>query len=229
MGQAVDGISKSEIFRTVSDAMLSIYWFSFLLGGIFVALAALSGFDGVDFDTEADIDVELIDQNEAPKGAAQNRTKRKRRRLMVGPSLLKMVKTLKFWTFGSCFFGLTGLLLSFLQPTLSTLGIAIIAFGVGLLCGTSMSGILVFLQRRQADSLVRSADLVGLIGTVEVPFDSTRQGKVRLKLKGSMVDFIAFTNDSQGFGQGDPVWVVGTEKNRLWVVSTETLDPSSSP
>ena len=229
LGHARDGVSKIEIFRIAVGAMLSIYWFSFLLGGIFVALAALSGLDGVDFDAEADTDVELVDQKEAPKGTDQRWSKRKRKRGSGGPSLLSIVKTLKFWTFGSCFFGLTGLLLSFLQSTLPPLGIAVIAAGVGLLCGTAMSGILVFLRQRQADSLVRSADLVGLTGTVEVPFDATRKGKVRLKLKGSMVDFIAFTNDSQGFDQGDPVWVVGTEKNRLWVVSTDTLDPSSSP
>ena len=209
--------------------MLSVYWFSFLLGGLFVALAALSGLDGVEFDFEADTDVELIDQKEEAKGTDQRWIKRKRRNVTGDPSLLRIVKTLKFWTFGSCFFGLTGLLLSFLQPTLSPLGIAVIAVGVGLLCGTAMSGILVFLRQRQADSLVRSADLVGLTGTVEVPFDSTRKGKVRLKLKGSIVDFIAFTNDSQGFAQGDPVWVVGTERNRLWVVSTDTLNPSSTP
>ena len=206
--------------------MPSIYWFSFMIGGIFVALAALSGLDGVEFDFEADTDLELVDQGEGPKTPCPGQTKRKHRGKADGPPLLSIVKSLKFWTFGSCFFGLTGLLLSRFQPPLFPLGVAVIATGLGILCGTAMSGILLFLRQRQADSLVRSADLAGLTGTVEVPFDSTSKGKVRLKLKGSMVDFIAITNDSQGFAQGDKVWVVGTEQNRLWVVSMDTLDPS---
>lgn len=207
--------------------MLSIYWFSFILGGIFVALAVISGLDGVDFDYEVDADLELIDQAEEPKAIYPRSINRKRWGGVGGSSLLSLFKTVKFWTFGGCFFGLTGLLLSRL-PTLSPLAVAMIAAGMGIFCGAAMSGILLFLRRRQADSLVRSADLVGLTGIVEVPFDSTSKGKVRLKLKGSMVDFIAITTESQGFAQGDPVWVVGTEHNRLWVVSTDTLAPSSN-
>ena len=206
--------------------MLSIYWFCFIIGGIFVALAALSGLDGVDFDYEADTDLELVDQGEGPKTLYRGLTKRRGWDQASGPSPLSIVKSLKFWTFGSCFFGLAGLLFSLLQPPLPPLGIAVSAAGVGILCGAAMSGILLFLRQRQADSLVRSADLAGLTGTVEVPFDSTSKGKVRLKLKGSMVDFIAFTDDPQGFAQGDNVWVVGTEHNRLWVVSTDTKNPS---
>ena len=206
--------------------MLSIYWFCFIIGGIVVALAAFSGLEGVDFDYEADPDLELIDPGEAPKSPYPGLTKRKRWGRPNGLPLLSMVKSLKFWTFGSCFFGLAGLLFSLLQPTLSPLGVAVIAAGVGIVCGAAMAGILLFLRQRQADSLVRSADLAGLTGSVEVPFDSTRKGKVRLKLKGSMVDFIAFTDDPQGFAQGDQVWVVGTEHNRLWVVSTDTKNPS---
>ena len=200
--------------------MQSLYWFCFIIGGLFVALAALSGLDGVDFDNDMDPDLELFDQRSETKKNYPGPTKRKGWGQVTRPPLLSIVKSLKFWTFGSCFFGLTGLLLSMLQPPLSPLGVAIIAVGVGMLCGTAMSGILLCLQQRQADSLVRSADLAGLTGTVEVPFDSTSKGKVRLKIKGSMVDFIAFTDEPQDFAQGDKVWVVGTEQNRLWVVST---------
>ena len=206
--------------------MLSIYWFCFIIGGIFVALAALSGLDGVDFDYEADTDLELADQGKRTKISYPRLTKRIRWGQANGAPLLSVVKSLKFWTFGSCFFGLTGLLFSRLQPLLSPLGVVVIAAGLGILCGAAMSGILLFLRQRQADSLVRSADLAGLTGTVEVPFDSTCKGKVRLMLKGSMVDFIAFTDDPQGFAQGDSVWVVGAEQHRLWVVSTDTKNPS---
>ena len=209
--------------------MTTVYWVCFLIGGIFVALAVLGGIDDVDFDFEADTDLELIDPGEGP----QKPTRYSRRQNRVGGQripILSILKSLKFWTFGSCFFGLTGLILSFLQPGLAPGGIVAIAAGMGLLCGTAMAWILLALRRRQADSLVRSEDLVGLTGIVEIPFDATQKGKVRLQVKGSMVDFVALTDERKLLPKGEPVVVMGTKNNRVWVVSAETFhQPSETP
>lgn len=211
-----------------------IYWLCFIVGGIFVLLSVVGGLDGADiadfdtdfdadvdgdFDAEAgvemsadpDLDLELRDPGDAPTGPRRFWSKRARR-----SSPLSLLTSFKFWTFGSCFFGLTGLVLSALglMPTF----VAIAALVMGFICGAGMALTLRQLRRRQVNSLVQSADLAGLEGTVEIPFDASTRGKVRLQVKGSTVDFIAYTNDSTPLDAGDRVFVIGTENNRLWVV-----------
>lgn len=185
--------------------MLTIYWICFIAGGFLVALAALTGLDGIDFGTDWDLDLEL----------------RAARRWWLP------VFSLKFWTFGSCFFGLTGLLFSRFYPLLSSLGVAALALAVGLSVGTAMAWIMRILPARQVDSLIRTQDLVGLIGTVVIPFDASCKGKIRVSVKGVVVDFPAFTTEeSKGFMKGEPVLIVGIENNKVWVVSESTLQNS---
>lgn len=190
--------------------MLLIYWICFIGGGAFVLLAVLGGLDGVDFESGLDTDLELT----PPRSSKI--------------PLLSVLKSLKFWTFGCCFFGLTGIALSALA--LPGLMVLLIAIAMGLLLGGAIALILKTLYLRQVDSLVRTEDLVGLIGTVELPFDADSKGKVRLQLKGATIDFIAYTDEAKSFQLGEPILVVGTENNRLWVVSPETanLPPASS-
>lgn len=205
--------------------MLTIYWLCFAVGGVFVLLAVLSGIDGIDFgdsefespdfDFNIDQDIEVIDVKERSRLSlfSPRRTSRN--------GMFSFVKSLKFWTFGICFFGLTGLVLSNLTMPLPANLIAIASVTMGLICGALVAGSLQVLRRQQADSLVRVDDLVGLTGTVEVPFDKDSRGKVQLLIKGSMLHMIAYTDDVKALGKGDQVLVVGTEQNRLWVVSAD--------
>jgi membrane protein implicated in regulation of membrane protease activity len=192
--------------------MLTLYWLCFAVGGVFVLLAVLSGFDGVDFgDQDVDIQWDDVEWSTA-----------KERSLRVGwYNLFSILKTLKFWTFALCFFGLTGLVLSHLPVGLPANLVAIAAVSMGIVCGSLVAGSLQFLGQRQVDSLVRAPDLVGLTGIVEVPFDRTRRGKVRLLIKGSMIDLLASTDEAQTLQQGDRVLVVSAEQNRLWVVAAQ--------
>lgn len=201
--------------------MVTVYWLCFAVGGVFVLLAVLSGVDGTDFgdydfDTQLDDDLELVD---APERSPSEFPRLRRRAPWY--SVFGVVKSLKFWTFGICFFGLTGLVLSNLAIGLAPTLVAIVAVLMGIICGSLVAGSLRVLQRRQVDSLVRSNDLVGLTGTVEVPFDKATRGKVRLLAKGSVIDLIAYTDDARAFQSGDRVLVVGMEQNRLWVVSAD--------
>ncbi len=199
--------------------MLTLYWSCFLIGGVFVILAVIGGIDGIEFELELDSDVEIFDQKDRPSSTALS-TPRNRRKLPV----LSLIKTLKFWTFGSCFFGLTGILLSSLQIALPTLVITLLSIGMGLGCGTAISGLMLYLRRQQADSLIRHDDLVGLAGTVEIPFDAQTRGKVRLKVKGSILEVVAFTDGDSAFQPGEQVVVVGTQENRVWVVSSDSFN-----
>ncbi|MGB3402649.1 MAG: NfeD-like protein [Microcoleaceae cyanobacterium] len=188
--------------------MLTLYIFCLVIGGVFVALAAIAGLDGVDFDTDFDTDIELRDQS----------------KLKLRLPFLSM----RFWTFGGCFFGLTGVMLSLLAPTLSPFWIAMIAMIMGGFCGTAIVWVLRSLQYQQADSLVRSQDLLGCSGVVELPFDRHSRGKIRIALKGSTVEMMAMTTDESSFNPGDKVFVVGRENNKVWVVSEQAFGNPSN-
>lgn len=213
------------------STMLTIYWFCFAIGGVFVLLAVVSGIDGIelgydeffgadihdlDHNDGIDADIELANQSEPSQANLFAR-----RRPQHSP--FAIIKTLRFWTFGSCFFGLTGLVLSQLSVGWPPVGIAIAAGVMGVVCGAIVSGMVQAIRDRGSDSLVRATDLVGQTGVVEIPFDRHSRGKVRLRIKGSMIDRIAYTEDTKQFQPGDTVLVVGTEQDRLWVVSTDEL------
>jgi len=229
--------------------MLSIYLVCAIIGGILVVLSAVGGLDGFDAegldpdgfdvgDFELDTGIDVLEINSPEINApgtngletdievvdgGKAADERSPRRSPPRISILRLLLSLKFWSFGSCFFGLTGLVFTVLQPNLTPWIVLVLAIAMGLICGGGMAGILQALRQRRVDSLVRSNDLVGLLGTVELPFDAQSRGKVRMQVKGSMVDFVAHTDAAGGFAAGDRVVVVGTEQNRVWVVSEDSI------
>ncbi|MEC4984006.1 MAG: NfeD-like protein [Oscillatoria sp. PMC 1068.18] len=194
--------------------MLSTYFFCFLIGGIFVALSVVAGFDGVEFDNDFDTDLEITDTADEDEDSGI-RTKVKHRRIWLP------IFSLRFWTYGTCFFGLTGILLSRLE--LSPEQVTYISLATGICCGTAIAWILHSLRRRKVDSLVRSHDLVGLEAMVEIPFAADSRGKVSVSVKGSTVALLAYTEEDRDFAVGETVYVVGMEQNRVWVVSGESF------
>lgn len=202
--------------------MLTLYWSCFLIGGVFVLLAVIGGIDGVEFELDElglDSDVEIFDQRSRSSSTFDSISKKRRKFPLLG-----LFRSLKFWTFGSCFFGLTGILLSVLQTGMPTLAITLISMAMGLFFGTAMSGLLLYLRHQQTDSLISHDDLLGLAGTVEIPFDAQSRGKVRLKVKGSILEVVAFTDGNRSFQPGEQVVVVGTQENRVWVVSSDSFN-----
>ncbi|MBD2345385.1 NfeD family protein [Anabaena subtropica] len=102
----------------------------------------------------------------------------------------------------------------------SILVIAGIAVVLGLIVGVFIVGLIYVQRRRQAvDSLIRIDNVVGCFGVVEVPLNHNSPGKVRVNLKGSLVDFVAFSDEVHQFNQGDSVVVVRIDGNKVWVVS----------
>ncbi len=212
--------------------MQSIYWFCFAIGGVFVALSMFGGGDflgdadadfdadvdaDADFDADADADADFQGDLQVDTDIDLLRNPRRRR----VPFWLSNLTSFKFWTFGGCFFGLTGLLLTFLNPELSPAWILGLAIAMGLLCGSALTSVLRGLKNRQVNSLVRNEDFAGLLGIVELPFDASSKGKVRLEAGGSTLHLVAQTDEKASFQIGDPVLVVGRTNNRLWVVSAK--------
>ncbi|MBT9315554.1 OB-fold-containig protein [Leptothoe spongobia] len=220
--------------------MQSVYWFCFVIGGVFVAIATLGGAGDTDFDAEADVDFDAdfdadaeIDldgsldlDGDAPDVDfdAQVDTDLQLLRKVKGAYVfsLNILTSFKFWTVGGFFFGLTGLSLGWVQPNWPDQLIFITALIMGMLLGGTLAITLRHLARRHADSLIRTEDFAGRLGIVELPFDSKSKGKVRLELRGSVLHMMALTDDTKQFVPGDKVLVVNVENNRLWVVSDET-------
>ena len=105
--------------------------------------------------------------------------------------------------------------------------VALIAIAIGIFCGAVIVLLIVIQRRRQkVDSMRSTNNLIGLYGTVEVPFDNTCKGKIRVNIpgQGSTVDFVACTDDSKSLQPGDKVFIVQVKKNQLWVISEESMN-----
>ncbi len=93
-----------------------------------------------------------------------------------------------------------------------------ISIAVGIFIGALIVWFIYFWRRREViDSLMKPEDLIGLCGIVELPFDVESKGKVRVDVKGSKVDLVALTDDSQGFQVGDRVLIIQMQANKVWV------------
>lgn len=98
------------------------------------------------------------------------------------------------------------------------LTITMISITVGIFIGALIVWFIYFWRRREIiDSLMKPEDLIGLWGMVELPFDAQSKGKVRVEVKGSIVDLVALTDDQQEFSQGDRVLIIQMQGNRVWV------------
>jgi membrane protein implicated in regulation of membrane protease activity len=98
------------------------------------------------------------------------------------------------------------------------LTIAGISIAIGVVVGALIVWFIYFWRRREViNSLVKPEDLVGLCATVELPFDGDSKGKVRVEVRGSMVDLLALTDDNQGFQVGDRVLIIQMQNNKVWV------------
>jgi hypothetical protein len=217
--------------------MLPIYWICFIFGGVFVLLAAIGGVDGVDVEQadigdaglDAELDAELdsnfdgdaasnldLDIDQAPPSLADTDLEWSTipRRLRA---IWQILRSFKFWTFGLCFFGLTGLVLS--QLSVSA-GLALaLAIGMGVALGSGMAATLRFLYNRQRNSLLQVQDVLGWTGNVEIPFNSSSRGRVSFKVKGVVVEYTAYTKDDDELILGQTVLAVRYERDKLWVTS----------
>ncbi|OKH24784.1 NfeD-like protein [Hydrococcus rivularis NIES-593] len=104
------------------------------------------------------------------------------------------------------------------------IAIAIISILIGISCGILIAILIKIIRRKQeVDSLIRPRNIVGLFGTVEVPFDRDSKGKIRVNIKGSIVDFIAMTDRPITLNKGDKVFIVEMKDSRVWVIPAEDL------
>jgi membrane protein implicated in regulation of membrane protease activity len=102
--------------------------------------------------------------------------------------------------------------------------IALISVGVGIGFAILLL-ILVQLKRRdqQVNSLVDPNDLIGLTGIVQIPFDKSSKGKIRVNIQGNLLDLTAITESEDDFKVGNKVLILQFKENRVIVISEKYL------
>ena len=100
---------------------------------------------------------------------------------------LSLLFSTPFWSFGLTGFGLCGLLIQILGRDSSGWPTSLIALGLGCGMGLAATRLLRIIGRREADSLVRSDDLIGLEGVVTLAMDAERRGFVELSVRGTLL------------------------------------------
>lgn len=102
--------------------------------------------------------------------------------------------------------------------------IAITAITIGVILGVLFI-ILIKINRGNTviNSLVSVNQIVGAIGRVEIPFDQNSKGKVRVGIKGSLIDFVALTSLPYQFQLGELVLIIEIKENKVWVIPEKYL------
>jgi hypothetical protein len=132
---------------------------------------------------------------------------------------------LRFFTFGTAFFGITGIVLTALGAAAVPVVAAISAVaGVG--AGYGAARIVGDLMRRPVGALGPASSQVGRQGRLLLPVAAGQRGKVRLQLPGGSVDLVAEAF-SDPLPAGTPVVVVELRGTVAAVEALPALPPAT--
>ena len=134
---------------------------------------------------------------------------------------LSLLFSTPFWSFGLTGFGLSGLLMQLLMRNSAGWFTQLIALTVGAGMGMVATRLLRVIGRREADSLVRSDDLIGLEGVVTLAMDAEKRGFVELSVRGTLLRRPALSCEG-ALAANTKVVVVASDDHTLRV---ETLQP----
>ena len=93
----------------------------------------------------------------------------------------------------------------------------LIGFGVGLVVGLFMAWIMGFLIRQQCNSLIKTSDLVGQIGSVDVSIEGNDPGEVSVQYGGRSGVYIARSKGGKTISKGRQVKILETAGSNLTV------------
>ncbi len=209
--------------------LFTIYGIALLAGGVLVALSAFAG--GHDLDAGHDL---ALDAPDAPDVSAIHvdgdlagghdltaeadightdisTTDVASGMVTAGNSAPRWrpFKEMRFWTFFAAFFGLSGVLFQ-LFGTFTLLPLEIVtAVLLGSGSGFMASYVMYAMTRRESNSMASISDYNGATGKVLLPVGAEEQGKVRLTVRGQIVDLPALTAGKEELVRGDAVLVIG--------------------
>jgi len=196
--------------------MISLYIIAAVVGGALVALSAFGAGDhDHDHDHEAhlDQDAEIDHDGDHEVHALAN--------IEHDATWLPFL-SLRFWTYFSAFFGLTGLGLTYLTDLAAPIG-ALLSAGTGVGSGLGISYAMRRLRASETHSGSSSEDLIGSEGTVLLTVRKDDPGKVRCRIKGELIDVLAVSEEENEIERGAEVIVVGFEDDRASVLRRTDL------
>lgn len=135
--------------------------------------------------------------------------------------LLSSLASIRFWTFFLAFFGLTGLSLSGLGLVESSGVVLALAIAVGLTSGYGISGVIRWLSRDTSGVAPSSRDYVGKTVRVVVPVSPGGTGKVRLELKGQLVDVLAVADEGDSFASKEEAMIIEMDGTRARIARVD--------
>jgi|CXWL01.1.fsa_nt_gi membrane protein implicated in regulation of membrane protease activity len=134
--------------------------------------------------------------------------------------------SVRFWTYFAMAFGLSGVLLSTVAKQVEPL-VAILSSATALLLGLAVSYTIRALSRTEHTSTVTEKDLVGTEGQVMVAIRDGQLGRIRITVKGEILDLLASCAEPKSIEAGEFVVVVDLDGDRVRVVSRESAFGSS--
>ncbi len=221
--------------------MLTLYFACLLVGGVLVVLSAFAGASDADVDAhhelggdhdfgdgidDADADLgghggDLGDHGlghgvhhaSAADAAHGVRDAAGRKRLWLPFS------SMRFWTFGTAAFGLTGVLLTALASSPAIVLAAALATGGGV--GTGVAYAVHHLRRPvNADAIERS-DYPGQVGELLMPLTPDTTSRVRLQIRHREVIVLARTTEALDLPRGARVVVLDLDEDGHALVAPE--------
>ena len=190
--------------------MITLYASSAIIGG---GLVILSAFFGGDSDADADVDVDAdADADGDTDGGLDG-----------GPWIPFL--SFKFWTFGACFFGLTGLALAWFTPMAAAAQL-LVAAPAGLLSGLGASWTLRQLSRSQISSSMSQREMIGCEAEALFPIAAGAPGKIRFTLHEREFELLAVADPEHPIARGDRVVILEIEEGRARVIPHDRFLPS---
>ena len=201
--------------------LLESYFFSLALGGVVLLASIVAGGGNSDTDAGADGDLDGgFDKDfEFDKDFDFDKDLAKIDINDVDGGLWLPFLSLRFWTFGLVTYGMTGILLDFLQNML--------AFPVALVTGITLGWVISYAFHRLKKSSVSSGTTLeqnrGQEGKVLLAIEKGKIGKIRIKQGGQLVDIPAQTNDDDRIEEGAKVLIVRIKDGIATVSDLEQL------
>lgn len=187
--------------------MLAFYILAAVVGGGLIVISALGGLGG-----HGDVDHAGADHDLDHHGVETS----KDHPTDMGDSWIPFI-SLRFWTYFFGVMGLCGLLLTLFrasaEPTTGILsGVA------GLACGIGAFSFYRWAKKTEPDSQVREQDMLGNEANLVVAVRPGQLGKVRMTVRGEIIDMLAASHDGTEIEAGTDVVVVGIEGNQAQIV-----------
>lgn len=199
--------------------MLEVYGFAFGLGGVLLLVSMFAGGDSdMDASVDADVDLDLdadADASFDAEGADADGGHGDAHASIGGFAAAFL--SLRFWTFFSTFFGMTGLVVEGFDLMQGTIAVAGVAAAMGTSIGYGAVTAVRTLTRDTVGEVPDSDAYVGQTARVLLPMSAGETGKVRMQLHGRTVDMLATTSEAERFEANDRALVVEMDEGVVTV------------